>query len=188
MKTLYIYERDGEISGIGSLRHPPITHNRWFISEESPGYFIDKKVVDGEVVSKSTSEIAAINVNKLEELRADAQREVLSSIKAARMAYITSLPGQDAIYQAKEVEAKNYLLELPTTLDNYPLLAAEVGLTAPTAYELAQVWLNMASNWRIIASKLETARMVANQGTQIATSKEELNTIISTLKTTLSAI
>ena len=65
------------------------------------------------------------------------------------------------IYLAKEAEAVRYLAETPATLDGYPMLAAEVGITAPTAYELAQLWVNMSDLWRGIAAQIETARLGA---------------------------
>ena len=43
----------------------------------------------------------------------------------------------------------------------YPLIAAEVGVTAPTARELAQVWVNVSVYWRSIAARIEGVRMRA---------------------------
>ena len=79
----------------------------------------------------------------------------------ARQRYITTSPGQDMIYIAKEREALAFLAASTDDLTTYPLLAAEVGVTAPTAWELAQVWANVAVYWRAVAAQIEGVRMRA---------------------------
>ena len=39
------------------------------------------------------------------------------------------------------------------------MLSAEVGVTAPTPWELAQIWANVAVYWRGRAAQIEAARM-----------------------------
>jgi hypothetical protein len=98
---------------------------------------------------------------------ADAKAQGVKAINRAAAAlrgqYITVIPGQEMIYLAKEAEAVRYLAETPepATLEGYTMLAAEVGITAPTAYELAQLWANMSALWRGIAAQIETARLGA---------------------------
>lgn len=76
-----------------------------------------------------------------------------------RLKYITNIPGQDAIYIAKENEATAYLSDSAPNLVNYPMIAAEIGVTAPDGYQLSQLWLNMALLWRSVAAQMEGARM-----------------------------
>lgn len=97
----------------------------------------------------------------LTEVQAQAVTQVNATCAAVRSRYITVLPGQEMIYLAKEAEALRYLAQAPVTLDGYPLLAAEVGITAPTAYQLAQLWANMSSLWRGVAAQIEAVRMTA---------------------------
>ena len=78
-----------------------------------------------------------------------------------RQHYITVIPGQEMIYLAKEAEAVRYLAEAPETLTEYQMLSAEVGVTAPTAYELAQLWANMSALWRQVAATIEHIRLSA---------------------------
>lgn len=80
-----------------------------------------------------------------------------------RVKFITSLPGQEMIYSAKEAEAKAFLAEDPEPLDltGYPFLAAEVGITAANARDLADLWLAMAASWRTVGPQLETLRLGA---------------------------
>ena len=79
----------------------------------------------------------------------------------ARQRYITTSPGQDMIYIAKEREALAFLAASTDDLTTYPLLAAEVGVTALTAWELAQVWANVSVYWRAVAAQIEGVRMRA---------------------------
>ena len=66
--------------------------------------------------------------------KATARARLAAAITAARSAVITVLPGQDMIYQTKEAEARAWIADPAPDLANYPLLSAEIGLTAPDAH------------------------------------------------------
>lgn len=76
-----------------------------------------------------------------------------------RTLFITELPAQQMIYLAKEAEARAYLAATPADLGQYPLIAAEVGITADTALALAQLWVGTANQWRALAANIEGIRM-----------------------------
>ena len=95
----------------------------------------------------------------LAEAKAQARAEITTRISAARSAMITTLPGQQMIYLAKEAEAARYISDPAPDLATYPLLAAEIGITAPDAWQLAQIWLGMADLWRQAAAQLEALRL-----------------------------
>ncbi|MDQ1847660.1 hypothetical protein Q9299_05105 [Gemmobacter fulvus] len=88
-----------------------------------------------------------------------ARAEITARISAARSAMITTLPGQQMIYLAKEAEARAFLTDPAPDLAAYPLLSAEIGITAPNALQLAQIWLNMGDLWRSTAAGLEALRL-----------------------------
>ena len=123
----------------------------------------------------------------LPEAKAQAVAQLNSAVVMVRGKYITVLPGQEMIYLAKEAEAVRYLAETPepVTLGGYPMLAAEVGITAPTAYELAQLWVNMSALWRGIAAQIETARLGAIYQIETAADTEDAQ---SHLQTALDAL
>lgn len=177
MKRLYLYDRNGDITGTGSLANPPKTNRRWFISEESPEYFKDKRVVDGAVVQKPSNELVQMAEEELSEKKLEMKRLVAEKIRLARTRFITDLPGQEAIYARKKETAVAYLQSdpLPSTLDDYPLLKKEVGVTAPTAFELAQIWLNLDSLWETVAANLEAVRLGTNQEIDATTTTSELS-------------
>nr|RDS95568.1 hypothetical protein DWF04_06045 [Cereibacter sphaeroides f. sp. denitrificans] len=80
---------------------------------------------------------------------------------AVRRRYVTAITGQDMLYLRKEAEARNYIAAVDPDLDDYPLIAAEVGITAPTAWQVAQVYLGLSAIWISLAAPLETARLGA---------------------------
>jgi hypothetical protein len=98
----------------------------------------------------------------------------------ARKKYITHIPGQDALYQAKKDTALRYLAENPepSLLDGYYLIKKEVGKTAPTAYELCQLWLNMNQMWEMIAGDLEYIRVPTNTAIENANSRSEIDSLV----------
>ena len=73
--------------------------------------------------------------------------------------HITIAPGQDMIYLAKEAEALRYLADPDPSPADYPLICAEVGVTAPDAYQIAQIWAYMSAMWRQVAAQIEAARL-----------------------------
>lgn len=112
---------------------------------------------------ESAQEVAAAKASALHSLS--------DSVSAARRRFITSIPGQEMIYLAKQEEARRYLAEspAPVSLAAYPLIAAEVGITAPTAYQLAVIWLFMADAWTAAAAQIEGIRLNAASSIQAAT-------------------
>lgn len=113
----------------------------------------------------------------LAEARATAHAALATRIAAARSALITDLPGQQMIYLAKEAEARAFLADPAPDLAAYPLLAAEVGLTAPDAQALAQIWLNMAMLWRNAAAGLEATRLALGAAIDAATTVAEVRAV-----------
>lgn len=121
------------------------------------------------------------------------QREAIARVNAkigeARLSYITAIPGQEMLYQAKEAEAVRYVAMSPEPADlsDFPLIGAEVGITAATAYELAQLWLNMSAQWRGVAAELEALRLTAVRDIEEAATAEEIATAESDLEAALAA-
>jgi hypothetical protein len=92
------------------------------------------RVVDGALVRSD-----------LRPARDAAIRAVNAAVGVWRQSMITDMPGQLAIYQAKATEARAWLRDPAPVPADYPLICAEIGITAPTAGEVAQVWLNLAA-------------------------------------------
>lgn len=119
--------------------------------------------------------------------RDDYNLKINTAVGKKRGKYITPIPGQEMIYKDKEEEAKLYVAESPepATLEDYPWIEKEIGVTAPTAYELAQVWLNMAAQWRYVGPLLENLRLSSVNAISAATSKAEMDAIMSSFEANL---
>lgn len=100
----------------------------------------------------------------------------------ARQQFITTCPGQDMIYIAKEREALAYLAAPTADLTAYPLLAAEIGVTAPTAWDLAQVWANVSVYWRGVAARIEGVRMRAIAAIEAAADPKAVTAALATFR------
>ena len=113
------------------------------------------------VFRRDQGRIEAWQASALQKVKTEAVAAINAASGLTRQKFITTAPGQEMIYLAKEREAIAYLADpVPLPID-YPLIAAEVGVTAPTAWELAQVWVNVSVYWRSIAARIEGARMRA---------------------------
>lgn len=110
----------------------------------------------------------------LDAAKTQARADLAAAIAASRATYITNLPGQEMIYLAKEAEARDWLADPVPDPAGYPLLAAEIGITAPTAFELAQLWLNMGAIWRDAAAQLEALRLTTAAAITAATTPAEV--------------
>lgn len=109
----------------------------------------------------------------LDEARQEAIFCVNQRVGRARQKFITDLPGQDVIYLRKEREAVAYLAEANPTLADYPLLSAEVGVTAATAYQVAQIWVHKSQSWQQTAAALEAIRLRGVNAIAAATTEAE---------------
>ena len=120
---------------------------------------------------------------------AQAVRRINEAAGQTRLRFITDIPGQEMIYKAKLDEARAYLSgPEPESLDAFPLIAAEVGITAPDAFQIAMIWLWMAEIWVQAAAQIEAIRLQGTAGVQAAQSLDEIARIESRVLTALHSI
>lgn len=108
-------------------------------------------------------------------------------IGTVRAKYITVIPGQEMVYLRKESEAQSFILATDPVLTDYAFISSEVGITAATGYEVAQVILNMSNMWTYVGSALESLRMIYSNGINSASSKAAIESLIEDLAEALSA-
>jgi hypothetical protein len=108
------------------------------------------------VLNRST----ASKDKELAALKLQTEQQINTLIGEVRGMYITTLPGQDLIYSAKELEGIDYLKpgSNPSLVD-FPFIRAEIGTTGQTGQEVAQVYLNLSAMWRALAAQLEQVRL-----------------------------
>jgi len=106
-----------------------------------------------------------------------------------RARYITAIPGQEMIYLKKEEEARRYIAHEPepSSLSDYPMIAAEIGITAPTAWQIAQIWIQMSALLSSTAAGLEGLRLGTIAALDAATTVEGISVILTGFQTSLEA-
>lgn len=125
----------------------------------------------------------------IETLRVRAIRRIEVIAECARNRWITPSVAASGIYLAKESEARDWLAAgEPEDLADYPLIAGEIGLTAPTAWHIAQLWLGMAAAWRGIAAAIEAARLGAKTAILAASTATEIDAAMGALEETLATL
>ena len=77
----------------------------------------------------------------------------------ARRKYITAGAGQAMTYVQKADEAKRFLAAEDPQADDYPLLAAEIGITGPEIGDVAAIVSIAHQNWQQIGAAIEASRL-----------------------------
>lgn len=127
-------------------------------------------------------EIAEREAEMLAQARSAAGDRINVRAGALRKRIYTDIPGQDALYLEKRAEAVAYVAAAreggePETLADFPLLENETGITAPTAWQLAQLWLNRSAQFKRVGAATERLRMRALVDLTTATDAETIQTI-----------
>lgn len=165
------------VNGAAALE---LTDGAWDVVVKGPWPWVsaERRVVRGA---------EAVSAN-LAGARLQAIARINAAIGARRKAFVTDIPAQEMLYLEKRSEALRYLAEdpEPEALDGYPLLAAEIGITAPTAWQLAQIWANQAAMLVAVAAHLETLRLGAIAAIETAATAEEIEAALDAFQDALS--
>ena len=126
----------------------------------------------------------------LEAAKSVAFDAVKAATGAVRLRFLTDIPGQELIYNEKRQEATLFLAldPAPTDLTPYPFLAAEVGITAPTAAEVAAVFLARAALWVEVGAALEAIRLSTVQRIETALTEAEIADAVSAMEQELTEL
>lgn len=95
----------------------------------------------------------------LEQSRSYYKVRIDADAEGSRGKYITLGAGQAMTYMQKAAEAKAYLAADMPDMSDYPLLLAEVGITAPTMSEVATVIATAFTQWQQIGAAIESVRL-----------------------------
>lgn len=135
------------------------------------------KVIDGvavrvDISGKVQAAISAVN----------------SAVGAIRASIVTTIPAQDMVYLKKEAEARAYIADADPALEQYPFIAAEIGITAPDAYAVAQVYVNLAFILEQQAAALEQFRLGFVAQLEAATVDAEIDAILAAFNAQLEVV
>lgn len=95
-----------------------------------------------------------------------------------RRMFITPIIGQEMVYLEKEAEARRYLNDVEPDLSDYPFISAEVGVSAVTAQQVAQLYLNLGAQWRVVGSMLENVRLGSIAAIEAATTLAQISAAV----------
>jgi hypothetical protein len=92
-------------------------------------------------------------------------------------------PGKHVIYDKKLQEALRYVEAIfsnkpPADLKKFPYLRKEVGLTAPTPLELANLWISMNESWDEVSPLIEEISLRGKYAIKSAKSQDEIDEIV----------
>lgn len=109
----------------------------------------------------------------LGDLKASLKAQIDADAEAERLKYITPGAGQAMAYLQKAMEATAYLGETDPDPADYPLLAAEVGITGDTIADVAAVVDAHYQAWRVIGAAIEQARLGGKAAVDAAETVED---------------
>lgn len=94
-----------------------------------------------------------------------------------RLKYITPGAGQALTYMQKSDEARRYLSEDNPDAANYPLLSAEVGITADDMTGVANIVASAFTQWQQIGAAIEATRLGAKASIDASSNVENAQKI-----------
>jgi len=95
--------------------------------------------------------------------------------ESERLKYITPGAGQAMTYQQKADEAARYLSASSPKGSDYPLLSAEIGITAVDIATVAQVIAAAFAQWQTIGGAIEATRLAAKKAIDAAATIDAAN-------------
>lgn len=123
--------------------------------------------------------VAPIEVKPpIEDLRAAAKQSIDQRAEDERLKYLTPGIGQAMTYQQKADEALRYASAQAPNPADFPLLNAEVGITAPTLAEVAETVRAAFSQWLVIGSQIESVRLRAKASIEAAGTIEAVQEVM----------
>lgn len=105
----------------------------------------------------------------LDALRAEAMAQVDAEAERLRLTLITPGAGQALVYERKRAAAERMVGDPEPQPTDDPLLAAEVGITAPTLTGVGAAVRAIARDWIAAAAAIEAARLRAKAAIAAAT-------------------
>jgi len=100
----------------------------------------------------------------LAQYKVAANRKIDEKASTLRSRYITTVPGQEALYAEKVAEATDFITEGYTSdITMFPLLNAEVKATELTSRQVADGIIEKKSQWIHLNAKIEEARIRAKR-------------------------
>lgn len=114
----------------------------------------------------------------LETLKAQLKRDIDHSAEIERLKYITPGTGQAMTYQQKVSEAQAFKAASNPNPSDYPILSSEVGITAGTLADVADIVLAAFAQWQLIGAMIESIRLGAKRDIDAAQDEAAARAIV----------
>lgn len=105
-----------------------------------------------------------------------------AAAETERLKYITPGNGQAMTYQQKVTEAQALKSAASPQVSNYPILSSEVGITAETLGEVADIVLAAFAQWQQIGAAIESIRLGAKRDIDAAADEAAARAIIDAIE------
>jgi len=118
--------------------------------------------------------------SNLQEYREQAFTKIDDAAGRARSRYVTTSPGQDAVYTLKAADAESYKSKgYPHDTTKYKFIEAEMAATGMSAKDVADMLIQIKSQWILLAAGIEQVRLSGKNLIKTKTTKEEIDAITS---------
>lgn len=114
----------------------------------------------------------------LGDIKSEAQKNIDFMAEQTRLKFITGGAGQAMVYQRKTQEAEAMALDESPAAVNYPLLAAELGITGETLAEIGETVLARRDLWLGVAAQIEQTRLLAKAAVNAATDADQVALVL----------
>lgn len=109
----------------------------------------------------------------IDTLRLTLTTQVDAEAETTRLLWITPGSGQALTYEQKRAEAERMASDPAPQPEAYPMLAAEVGITAATLAAVGALVRARAAAWTAIAAQIESLRLQAKAAVMAANNAAE---------------
>jgi hypothetical protein len=136
---------------------------------------------DGTVTPEHTydgAQFVAPATPSFASIKALALRGIDTAAEAARQVWATGGDLQSLVYEGKRREAAAYAVDGTPDPSTYPLLAAEIGLTADSLAGVAAIVSAKSVGWTQAAAAIERIRVGAKMGIDAATDQAGIDAVI----------
>lgn len=118
----------------------------------------------------------------LADLKADFKSLIDTDAEVERLKYITPGNGQAMTYQQKVSEAQAFKDATNPQTSDYPMLSSEVGITAETLNEVANIVLAAFAQWQQIGAMIESIRLGAKRDIDAAEDEAAARAVVDAIE------
>lgn len=157
-------------------------HHDWFIDELGQKHIVPgdgwQSLECGIEDRLTRASGGGWHLDVLDGVKESLKRRVDADAETERLKYITPGNGQAMTYQQKVAEAQGFKAASDPKAADYPILSSEVGVTAATLGEVADIVLAAFAQWQQIGALIESIRLGAKRDIDAAENEAAARAIV----------